>query len=312
MPTPSMKVARHTLATSNPKSSLAFYQGTMGMRLVSIDRAEGNTRWLLGFVNAHGDDVAQSHAGLLELIYKPGASPPDIVKQPSKSEGYWKIAISVADLDVAHRRLIELGSAPDEPRQVGDIAYLCHLDDPDGYCVELIQHEFKQNHTPEPENPDHWLLTPASFLLITYRVKDPELSLNFYTKILGMRLLSKQVITTRGVTHYFLAFTNDQLPHADVEHVGNREWLWQRSYTVIELQHIWGTEADESFVYRSGPESGFVGVTIASDDLAAFQQTMREKNIQLDIDDSIQGCVCLRDGRLYHHCYRSKFYELKL
>ena len=46
-----------------------------------------------------------------------------------------------------------------------------------------------------------------------------------------------QDVSEYGFTLYFLAFTAEDPPEEDLAHVGIREWLWQRPYTTLELQH---------------------------------------------------------------------------
>jgi catechol 2,3-dioxygenase-like lactoylglutathione lyase family enzyme len=113
--------------------------------------------------------------------------------------------------------------------------------------------------------------------------------LRFYTELLGMRLLSVQPVPAREFTLYFLACTDEVPPHADVEHVGNREWLWQRPYSILELQHIWGTEERNDFAYRTGAESGFESISFATRNLSALLDvaTQQERTIDIVEQDSI-------------------------
>ncbi len=53
-----------------------------------------------------------------------------------------------------------------------------------------------------------------------------------------MSLLSVQPVSEYGFTLYFLAHTDEQPPNPDLEAVENRPWLWQRPYTMLELQHL--------------------------------------------------------------------------
>ena len=53
-----------------------------------------------------------------------------------------------------------------------------------------------------------------------------------------MKLLSIQKVEAYGFTLYFLAFTDETPPNEDLNSIEIREWLWQRPYTTIELQHI--------------------------------------------------------------------------
>ena len=44
---------------------------------------------------------------------------------------------------------------------------LCHFEDPDGYCIELIQHRMLDNHRARPANENYALGTETSFSLVT-------------------------------------------------------------------------------------------------------------------------------------------------
>lgn len=274
-----IQIAQHTLRISNAAVSLPFYQDKLGMTLLA-QRSNGDDRhYFLGFIapgetlTASESDPAQWQSrSFLELVHSEAGPELDVRIQPDNGEGYWKIAISISELDIAHDRLMANGVEVDTPRQIGDIAYLCHFNDPDGYCIELIQHDFLQNHQPAAEDPAYALGSRPTFSLITYRVKDAEASLRFYTERLGMRLLSVQAVEQRGFTLYFLACTDEDPPHADLAHVDNREWLWQRPYSMVELQHVWGTEETTDFSYRVGPDTGFVGISFATQNIQKFSE----------------------------------------
>jgi hypothetical protein len=62
---------------------------------------------------------------------------------------------------------------------------------------------------------------------------------------------------------YFLGVTKDKLPNKNIEALENREWLWQRDFTMIELQHLKDYSSNEDFLYEVGKTSGFEGITIA-------------------------------------------------
>ena len=58
-----------------------------------------------------------------------------------------------------------------------------------------------------------------------------------------MSLLSIQDISVYGFSLYFLAFTSETPPvPSELESVNNREWLWQRPYTTLEIQHRPGSQ----------------------------------------------------------------------
>ena len=53
-----------------------------------------------------------------------------------------------------------------------------------------------------------------------------------------MKLLSVQDVSEYGFCLYFLGFTTDTPPEpVDLHSVANREWLWQRPYTTLEVQY---------------------------------------------------------------------------
>jgi catechol 2,3-dioxygenase-like lactoylglutathione lyase family enzyme len=99
-------------------------------------------------------------------------------------------------------------------------------------------------------------------------VRDPQQSIAFYETQLGLRLVSKQVVAHRGFTLYFLSCDAEQPPSADIEEVGMREWLWQRPYALLELQHVWGTESESVDYYDTDPATGFRNFGLLSDTLA--------------------------------------------
>jgi lactoylglutathione lyase len=82
------------------------------------------------------------------------------------------------------------------------------------------------------------------------RVKDPAVSLDFYTRVMGMRLLRKLDFPEMKFTLYFLAqrVSGEQAP----EDAGERTAWTFAQRGVLELTHNWGTEADENFKYHDG------------------------------------------------------------
>ena len=82
------------------------------------------------------------------------------------------------------------------------------------------------------------------------RVKDPEISLDFYTRVMGMRVLRKLDFPEMKFSLYFLqiATAEDSAP-ADM---GERTaWTFSQR-GILELTHNWGTESDADFKYHDG------------------------------------------------------------
>ena len=84
------------------------------------------------------------------------------------------------------------------------------------------------------------------------RVRDPEISLNFYTEVLGMRLIETFNFENMSFTLYFLGFDagfDSAMPEDRAERV---MWLASQS-GILELTHNHGTESDDGFTgYHDG------------------------------------------------------------
>lgn len=95
------------------------------------------------------------------------------------------------------------------------------------------------------------------------RIRDPEASLDFYTRILGLRLIRKLDFAEWKFSLYFLAYVPEgtQLPEADAE---NARYTFGRE-GVLELTHNWGTEEKPESPYHNGNTDprGFGHICIA-------------------------------------------------
>lgn len=246
-----------------------------------------------------GTHLAEPPLTLLELWYRHGAeTDPNAVYIPSAKDGYWKIGITLSDVDRARHRLQSSGVSVSDPHQFLDIGYLCHLADPDGYCIELLQHDFAQNYRPSPPRHECKLGSAPTLGQITLRIKDPAASLRFYGEVLGMRLLCRQVVEPHRFTLYFLACTDEEPPDADLDAMENREWLWKRSYTMLELQHVWGTEhTDFAYDKHEDDSLGFWGISFATQDLPALIGELEDRGVHittpLGFDPTLQANTAL-------------------
>ena len=159
--------------------------------------------------------------------------------------------------------------------QFFEIGFLTHMKDPCDFSIELLQTTFEKNaelrkkliqdiikgedeiisklkvqqsfdNNDDKLHEDLSLLSSQPFVVgqITTRITDPEKSLDFYTNVLKMKLLSIQEVTEYRFTLYFLGYTEDDPPKKeDLKDVKNREWLWQRKYTTLELQWRWDAKS---------------------------------------------------------------------
>lgn len=236
MPLP--RISALSLNVSDPSGLSRFYCDVLGMNLL----ANAGGAVSLGYA---GEDAR------LELVRRDQSTP----YQPDRNDRYWKIAITLPDLDVAFAQLRSTGIDVTEPAQFRDIAYMSHLADPEGHVIELIQHTFHGKPKTKQGNVELPLGGGARIGLITLRTDDIETELMNCHDTLGMRYLSRQDLADLGFCLYFLAYTEDTPPDTDVNAVENREWLWQRPYTVLEFQHLFTGEIRQMKAGERGASS---------------------------------------------------------
>lgn len=152
------------------------------------------------------------------------------------SDRYWKIGITVPNLDLAAAQLADRGLVASTPQMFENIGYLCHLQDPEGFQIELLQHTFQDKPSAQRFPVEGPLGGGPCLAHVTLRTSDIATDLTNYRDRLGMTLLSRQAVPAYGFTLYFLAHTNERPPDPDLDSVDNRPWLWQRPYPVLELQ----------------------------------------------------------------------------
>jgi lactoylglutathione lyase len=102
------------------------------------------------------------------------------------------------------------------------------------------------------------------------RVKDPEVSLDFYTRVFGMRVLRKLDFAEMKFSLYFLHRPQSgDMPAPD--DVGERTAWTFAQRGILELTHNWGTEAQTDFRYHDGnaQPQGFGHICFSVPDLDA-------------------------------------------
>ena len=98
------------------------------------------------------------------------------------------------------------------------------------------------------------------------RIKDPAVSLDFYTRVLGMRLVRKLDFPAMKFSLYFLAYLGEeearQVPEDDAKRL---TYTFGRE-AMLELTHNWGSEDDTDFSYHNGNDQpqgfGHIGITV--------------------------------------------------
>lgn len=111
------------------------------------------------------------------------------------------------------------------------------------------------------------------------RVKDPAVSLAFYSRVLGMRVLRKLDFPEMKFSLYFLAKLDDDA--VVPEEVGARtQWTFSQR-GILELTHNWGTEEDAAFHYHDGnaQPQGFGHLCFSVPDLAAAIRWFDDNNV---------------------------------
>ncbi|WP_170336848.1 VOC family protein [Ruegeria arenilitoris] len=211
-----MRLSALRLRVADPGRLADFYRDVLGM---SVSHEGPNLR-----VGYPGQDA--------DLLLMPGGNG----YSHDRGHRYWKIGITLPNVDLAASHLRRMGVPVSEPNQFLDIGYMCHLSDPEGFVIELLQHDFEGNR---PENVGDPALpfSEACIGQITLRTGDIASEDTFWRKQ-GMQLLSIQEVAPYGFDLHFYAFTDERPPNPDLWAVENREWLWKRPYTTLELQHL--------------------------------------------------------------------------
>ena len=238
-------LAAITLNVRNPLKLAEFYCDTLGMV-----RFERNGEVAVGYGGQGAALILRSSSNISDY-------------QHAQNHRYWKIAITLPNLDLAHDQLTKKGIDAPNPRQFREIAYLTHITDPEGHIVELIQHTFDGKPRDDEGDPVAPLGGGAQLGLITFRTDNIEREMVHCLEELGMSYLSRQPVADLGFDLYFFAFTKEKQPNPDVNAVTNREWLWQRPYTVLEFQHRLD---GEKILHVEAPHSGAASVIIQGTD----------------------------------------------
>ncbi|KAK9058615.1 hypothetical protein SSX86_023457 [Deinandra increscens subsp. villosa] len=130
-----------------------------------------------------------------------------------------------------------------------------------------------RSDSPDPETKDYALQQTM------YRIKDPEKSLEFYSKVLGMSLLKKLDFQDMKFSLYFLGYEDtSSRPEDPVERT---KWTFKKNGT-IELTHNWGSEKDPRFqAYHNGNSEprGFGHIGIRVDDISKACKRFSDKNV---------------------------------
>ena len=218
----------------NPVKQVIFYTDILGMTALGNDT-----------VGYEGEEESQ-----LKFV------PAKIPYTPAPNDLYWKIALAVPDIELAYRQLSAKGVEIDYPTQFQDIAYLAHIHDPEGFTIELIEHTFKNQRLVEPSDQTQFG-GGAHLNLLTLRTNNAE-EMRRSCEALGMKQLAIMPVKSYGFILYFYALTTDNPPDPNPYAIENRTWVYQRPYTVFEIQHIAALDS----IRRPEPQEAGYGKTI--------------------------------------------------
>lgn len=148
--------------------------------------------------------------------------------------------------------------------------------------------------TPDPETGD-FILSQTMM-----RIKDPKLSIPFYTDVLGMTLVKRFDFPEMKFSLYFLGYLREgdgpvpESPKARAAYVFNRP-------AMLELTHNWGTENDPDFAgYHNGNADprgfGHIGVTVPDVQAACDRfDRMDVTYVKRPEDGTMKGLAFIKD-----------------
>ena len=245
-----------TLRASDPAAQRQFYCNVLGMS----NRGNGRV--------GYADEEAALRFVAADAPYT-----------PQSSDLYWKIGLSLPNIDLAYTQLRALEVPCSTPAQFRDVGYLAKAMDPEGFTIELIDHWF-QGDRPRGPVDDARLGGGAHLNLITLRTADIA-DVHPVVVSLGMTPLSVQPVEPYGFTLYFYAFTDETPPNPDLQAIENRTWVYQRPYSVLEIQHAPSLEAE---TLPKGNAGGYGGMTIGSAETDFYFERLMIKAGETDIE----------------------------
>ena len=122
-----------------------------------------------------------------------------------------------------------------------------HFDSAEGLCEEL------------PDETRDFVFNQTML-----RIKHPQRSLDFYTRVLGMRLLRRLDFAEMKFSLYFLGYVDDASQVPD-DTAARTAWTF-RQPALLELTHNWGSEDDPELSYHNGNDEpkgfGHIGISV--------------------------------------------------
>ncbi|PWA94053.1 glyoxalase I, Glyoxalase/Bleomycin resistance protein/Dihydroxybiphenyl dioxygenase [Artemisia annua] len=131
-----------------------------------------------------------------------------------------------------------------------------------------------------------------------FRIKDPKVSLDFYSRILGMSLLKRLDFPDMKFSLYFMGYEDTSTAPSDS--TARTQWTFGKKAT-IELTHNWGTEKDPNFTgYHNGNSEprgfGHIGITVDDTDKACKRfDELKVPFVKKPEDGKMKGIAFIKD-----------------
>jgi len=181
-------------------------------------------------------------------------------RNQSSHKGFCQFGISVDDRQAASRRIADAGYRVSNLTDGHDPDAVTFAQDPDGYFIEIIRKasSVDQDRRNDTDNRTHRL----NHTMI--RVKDPQISVELYKRVLGMVELHVLKNESAGFDLSFLGYgakVTDQ-SSGGLDKIADGEGL-------LGLRWEYGTEKEEGQVYHNGniEPQGFGHTCVAVDDI---------------------------------------------
>lgn len=132
------------------------------------------------------------------------------------------------------------------------------------------------------------------------RIKSPQASLDFYTRVMGMTLVRKLPFPEMQFTLYFLAAIDPaELKSWNADTDTRTEQTFSRP-AMLELTYNWGSEQDENVVYHNGNSDprgfGHIGFAVPNlDDACARFEALGVTFVKRPQDGKMNDIAFIQD-----------------
>ncbi len=132
------------------------------------------------------------------------------------------------------------------------------------------------------------------------RIKDPKISLDFYTRIIGMKLYRRLDFEDMKFTLFFLAMPGD-VNNEEAPRIDDKRTTWVfKQRAMLELTHNWGTENEENFSHHNGNSepTGFGHIGFSVPDVYKASERFEKLGVEFvkrPDDGKMKGLAFIKD-----------------